>query len=134
MYAHAENNIVTYLGSLPKTWRNISGFNKLDGDDAYLKTLGWLPLVEEPATLGSDEVSTGWVQSIGAEAITSTEGKRAMTAEEKAARDSGLAQQEINRLEALETPTRIAEAVLTVDGKAWLQANRDLIAAETAKM
>ena len=57
-----------------------------------------------------------------------------MTAEEKAARDSGLAQQEINRLEALETPTRIAEAVLTVDGKAWLQANRDLIAAETAKL
>ena len=41
---------------------------------------------------------------------------------------------EINRLEALETPTKLAEAVLTDDGKTWLQNNRNLIDAEKAKL
>ena len=44
------------------------------------------------------------------------------------------AQIEIDRLERLETPTKLAEAVLTSDGKAWLQSNRDLIDAEKAKL
>ncbi len=41
---------------------------------------------------------------------------------------------EILRLEALETSRRIAESVLTDEGKAWLTANRDLIAAERSKL
>ena len=41
---------------------------------------------------------------------------------------------EINRLEALETPTKLAEAVLTDDGKTWLQSNRDLIQTELDKL
>jgi len=41
---------------------------------------------------------------------------------------------EILRLEALETPRRIAEAHLTDEGKAWIVANRDLIATERAKL
>ena len=41
---------------------------------------------------------------------------------------------EIARLESLETPRRLAEAVLTVEGKTWLEANRALIAAERAKL
>ena len=44
------------------------------------------------------------------------------------------AQAEINRLESLETPRRLAEAVLTVEGKTWLEANRALIAVERAKL
>eukprot|EP00919_Chromeraceae_sp_WS-2016_P061239 GHVR01145255.1.p2 GENE.GHVR01145255.1~~GHVR01145255.1.p2 ORF type:complete len:102 (-),score=14.47 GHVR01145255.1:125-430(-) len=44
------------------------------------------------------------------------------------------AQAEINRLENLETPRRLAEAVLTVEGKTWLEANRALIAVERAKL
>ena len=40
----------------------------------------------------------------------------------------------IQRLEASETPRRMAEATLTDEGKAWLQANRDLIATERAKL
>jgi hypothetical protein len=44
------------------------------------------------------------------------------------------AQIEIDRLEALETPTKLAEAVLTDEGKTWLQSNRDLIDAEKAKL
>tara|TARA_R110000803_G_scaffold169688_1_gene232710 strand:- start:1010 stop:1255 length:246 start_codon:yes stop_codon:yes gene_type:complete len=37
-------------------------------------------------------------------------------------------------LEQQETPRRIAEATLTAEGKAWLQANRDAIALERAKL
>jgi len=44
------------------------------------------------------------------------------------------AQAEINRLEALETPRRLAEAVLSDEGKAWLTANRDKIATERGKL
>ena len=44
------------------------------------------------------------------------------------------AQIEIDRLEALETPTKLAEAVLTDDGKTWLQSNRDLIQTELDKL
>jgi len=44
------------------------------------------------------------------------------------------AQIEINRLEALETPTKLAEAVLTDDGKTWLQNNRNLIQTELDKL
>jgi len=44
------------------------------------------------------------------------------------------AQAEITRLENLETPRRLAEAVLTVEGKTWLEANRALIDVERAKL
>jgi hypothetical protein len=41
---------------------------------------------------------------------------------------------EITHLESLETPRRLAEAVLTLEGKTWLEANRALIAIERAKI
>ncbi len=41
---------------------------------------------------------------------------------------------EIHRLEALETPRRLAEAVLSDEGKAWLTASRDKIATERGKL
>jgi len=44
------------------------------------------------------------------------------------------AQNEIERLEALETPRRLAESVLSDDGKAWLTANREKIVIERAKL
>ena len=44
------------------------------------------------------------------------------------------ARQEITRLEALETPRRLAESVLTDEGKAWLTANRDKIDTERGKL
>ena len=44
------------------------------------------------------------------------------------------AQAEINRLEALETPRRLAESVLSDEGKAWLTSNRDKIATERGKL
>ena len=133
LYAHVEDGSVTYMGTLPKNWRNTSILDKVS-DSVFLKSLGWVPLIEKPATLGENEVSDGWVQTITKESVTTTERKRDMTKEEKEARTRNNALTEINRLEELETPTKIAEAVLTEEGKAWLQANRDLIAVERAKL
>ena len=133
LYAHVEDGSVTYMGTLPKNWRNTSNLDKVN-DSAFLKSLGWVPLIEKPATIGENEVSDGWVQTITKESVTTTERKRDMTKEEREARTRNNALTEINRLEELETPTRIAEAVLTEEGKAWLQANRDLIAVERAKL
>ena len=133
LYAHVEDGSVTYMGTLPKNWRNTSNLDKVS-DSVFLKSLGWVPLIEKPATLGENEVSDGWVQTITKESVTTTERKRDMTKEEREARSRNNALTEINRLEELETPTRIAEAVLSEEGKAWLQANRDLIAVERAKL
>ena len=133
LYAHVEDGSVTYMGSLPRNWRNTSNLNKVN-DSAFLKSLGWVPLIEKPATIGENEVSDGWVQTITKESVTTTERKRDMTKEEREAKTRNHALAEIERLEQLETPTRIAEAVLSEEGKAWLQANRDLIAVERAKL
>lgn len=133
LYAHVEDGSVTYMGTLPKNWRNTSNLDKVS-DSVFLKSLGWVPLIEKPATLGENEVSDGWVQTITKESVTTTERKRDMTKEEREARTRNNALAEIERLEQLETPTRIAEAVLSEEGKAWLQANRDLMAVERAKL
>tara|TARA_R110000803_G_scaffold146355_1_gene212139 strand:+ start:485 stop:739 length:255 start_codon:yes stop_codon:yes gene_type:complete len=68
-----------------------------------------------------------------------------LTAEEETARDAEEqewadgattrnALKEIRELEGLETPRRLAESVLSDEGKAWLTANRDKIATERAKL
>jgi len=134
MYAHVENGSITYMGTLTIKWRNFSNFNKSNGDDAFLKTLGWIPLVEVPATCGADETYNGWTQSIGEDVVTSTEQKRNLTSQELADRAILIVIEEIVRLEELETPRRIAEAVLTDAGKSWLQSNRDLIVVERNKL
>ena len=45
MYAHVKDGSVDYLGPLPKNWDNVSNLHLSDGDDTYLKTIGWLPIV-----------------------------------------------------------------------------------------
>jgi len=139
LYAHVENGSVTYRGALPKKWRNISGLNLSEGDDDYLKTLGWLPYVEVSVEIGVDETSDGEDTVITETEVTATAKKRAMTADEKTARDNSKAENEILRLEILETPQRLAEALPddsggTADGRAWFKANRAKIAVERAKI
>ena len=139
MYAHVENGGVTYRGTLPKTWRSVSGLNLSDGDDDYLKTLGWLPYVEVPVEIGVDETPDGEDTVITETEVTSTAKKRALTAAEKTDRTNREALQEIIRLEEFETPRRIAEALPdesggSADGRAWFKANRGKIAVERAKL
>ena len=139
MYAHVENGSVTYRGFLPKSWRNTSGLNLSEVDDDYLKTLGWLPYVEVPIEIGVDETPDGEDTVITETEVTSTAKKRAMTTDEKTDRTNSEASQEILRLEELETPRRIAEALPdesggSADGRAWFKANRGKIAVERAKL
>jgi hypothetical protein len=139
LYAHVENGSVTYRGSLPKSWRNTSGLNLSEGNDAFLKTLGWLPYVEVSVEIGVDETSDGEDTVITETEVTSTAKKRAMTVAEKTDRTNSEALQEIIRLEEFETPRRTAEALPddsggSVDGRAWFKANRGKIAVERAKL
>ncbi len=73
------------------------------------------------------------------------DGDIAFTSEEEASRDAeekawadGASERAtkaaILSLEALETPRRLAESVLSDEGKAWLTANRDKIATERGKL
>jgi hypothetical protein len=139
LYAHVEDGVITYRGTLPKTWRNISGLNLSDGDDDYLKTLGWLPYVEVSVEFGTDETPDGEDTVVTETEVTSTAKKRAMTEDEKTDRNNNAALQEITRLEELETPQRIAEALPddsggSADGRAWFKDNRAKIAVERAKI
>jgi len=52
----------------------------------------------------------------------------------KSANDKEAIFDEIQRLESLETQEKIAEAILTDDGKTWLQSNRNLIKTELDKL
>ena len=139
LYAHVEDGVVTYRGTLPKTWQNVSGLNLSEGNDDYLKTLGWVPYVEVPVEIGVDETSDGENTVITETEVTSTAKKRAMTTDEKTDRTNSEALEEILRLEEFETPRRIAEALPddsggSVDGRAWFKANRGKIAVERAKL
>ena len=139
LYAHVENGSITYRGSLPKTWRSISGLNLSEGDDAYLKTLGWLPYAEVAVEIGVDETPDGEDTVITETEVTSTAKKRAMTEDEKTDRNNAEAMLEIDRLEALETPRRLAEALPdesggSAEGRAWFKTNRGKIAVERAKL
>ena len=131
MYAHVENGSITHRGALPRNWRNISGLNKSDGNASFLKPLGWVPLVTVPVTLGPDETMDGEDVAIGADSVTVTELKRAMTAGEIASRDSGAALSEILRLEAEMTPRRMREHALGIEEPVnWLADQDALIAVQ----
>jgi len=139
LYAHVENGSITFRGTLPKIWRNISGLNLSEGDDDYLKTLGWVPYVEIPVEIGVDETPDGEDSVITETEVTSTAKKRAMTADEKTSLTNNVALQEIDSLEELETPQRLANALPdesggTTEGRAWFKANRQKIAVEYAKL
>jgi len=139
LYAHVEDGSITYRGTLPKAWRNISGLNLSEGDDDYLKTLGWFPYVEVAVEIGVDEIADGEDSVITETEVTSTAKKRAMTEDEKTSRNNSVALQEIDRLEALEIPQRLAEALPddsggSAEGRAWFKANREKVAAERAKI
>jgi len=139
LYAHVEDGSITYRGTLPKIWRNTSGLNLSEGDDDYLKTLGWLPYVEVSVEIGPDETPDGEDTVITETEVIATAKKRALTDAEKTDRTNSEALQEITRLEQLETPRKLAEALPddsggSAEGRAWFKANRAKIAVERAKI
>ncbi len=138
-YCFVENGrIVEGPKKLPKVWRNVSG---LDKDPENARALGWFPctIMEpdfDPATRKRGERR----DAISADGVTISWEVVELSAEELAQRARDAALGEIRRLEALETPRRIAEALLDLrqggngSGKAWLVQNRAKIAAERKKI
>ena len=88
MYAHVkEDGSVDYLGSLPKKWGSISGLHLSNGDDDYLKTIGWLPLVETNVTPTTNQVFDTDVITAEEDRVTLVHRVRDMTSEEITYRD-----------------------------------------------
>ena len=72
-YALVEDGAVTKVGGLPKSWRNVSGLHL--SSDAELKEKGWLPFVEQPATLSTYEVRDGTEFKVEADRVIGVEKK-----------------------------------------------------------
>ena len=89
MYAHVKEDVsLDYLGSLPKKWGSISGLHLSNGDDDYLKTIGWLPLVETNVTPTTNQAFDTDVITVEADRVTLVHRVRDMTAEEIVQRDA----------------------------------------------
>jgi hypothetical protein len=83
LYAHVEpggNKEITYQGSLPKSWRNVSGLNRLS--DEELKEKGWVPLtvVDEPCL--EDEAPDGYETHVTDDEVVITARKRKLSLKE----------------------------------------------------
>tara|TARA_R100001086_G_scaffold147669_1_gene78180 strand:+ start:15 stop:521 length:507 start_codon:yes stop_codon:yes gene_type:complete len=87
MYAHVKDGVVDYMGSLPKKWGNVSGLHLANGDDAYLKTIGWIPLKEVNITPTHNQVFDTDVVTVEADRVILTHRVRDLTADEITQRD-----------------------------------------------
>ena len=87
MYAHVKDGSVDYLGALPKSWGNVSNLHLSNGNDVYLKTIGWLPLVETNVTPGVNQTFNTDVVTVEADRVLLIHSVRDMTAEEIIHRD-----------------------------------------------
>ena len=90
MYAHVKDGSVDYMGTLPKSWENVTGLHLSNGDDAYLKTLGWLPLIETNVAPSANQTFDTDVVTVEEDRVLLTHRVRYMTAQEIADRDEGL--------------------------------------------
>ena len=85
-YALVEDGAVTYVGGVPKSWRNVSGLHL--ASDAELKEKGWLPFTETIIEISKYEVKNGTNYVISADGVVGEEQKRDMTDDEKTAKDA----------------------------------------------
>lgn len=85
-YALVEDGAVTYVGGVPKSWRNVSGLHL--ASDAELKEKGWLPFTETVVEISKYEVKNGTNYVISADGVVGAEQKRDMTDDEKTAKDA----------------------------------------------
>ena len=129
LYAHVENGSITYQGTLPKTWRNISGLNLSEGDNSFLKPLGWLPVIETNVTPDSNEVFDSDEVTINEDKVQIFHRVRDMTVEELTVRDreSWRSMREIRNTLLSETDWWASSDLnITQDQKDYRQALRDL--------
>ena len=135
MYAHVKDGSVDYLGSLPKSWGNVSNLHLSNGDDAYLKTLGWVPLVETKVTPAANQTFDTDVVTVETDRVLLIHRARDMTAAEIVERDashmSHLREQRDEKLvasdwtQAPDYPAPLADAK-KAEWAAYRQSLRDL--------
>ena len=129
LYAHVEDDIITYRGALPKNWRNTSGLNLSDGDNDFLKTIGWLPLTEIKITPTYNEVLDSDQVVINADDVQITQQVRSMTADERAARDksnmNSLRAERNGKLAATDFHA-LSDVAMSSDMASYRQSLRDL--------
>ena len=129
MYAHVKDGSVDYLGPLPKNWDNVSNLHLSDGDDTYLKTIGWLPIVETNVTPTYNQTFDTDVITIEEDRVLLIHRARDMTTEEKTERDeSHIRHLREARNEALAATDfyALSDVDMTEDMKSYRQTLRDL--------
>jgi hypothetical protein len=111
-YCLVENGVVTQaVGTLPKSWKNVSGLDKMS--DAKLKLLGWLPT--EDVHLAYDNTTHYRISptiDIQTDKVVYTDVVVAFTAEELTQNAKNNARSEIARLVELQTDRLIREVHL----------------------
>ena len=85
-YALVEDGAVTQVGSLPKSWRNVSGLHL--ATDAELKEKGWLPFTQTVIEISKYEVKDETKFVISSDGVVGEEQKRDMTDDEKTSKDA----------------------------------------------
>ena len=129
MYAHVKDGSVDYLGPLPKNWDNVSNLHLSDGDDTYLKTIGWLPIVETNVTPTYNQTFDTDVITIEEDRVLLIHRARDMTTEEKTERDEshiGHLREERNEALAATDFYALSDVDMTEDMKSYRQTLRDL--------
>jgi hypothetical protein len=85
LYCYVESGqIIEGPGRLPKSWRNISGLDKLDSEG--LIALGWLPFIDVKPEYNKDTQYVTGSRVITADAVTMNNVVNDYSAEEMAAR------------------------------------------------
>ena len=129
LYAHVEDDTITYKGELPENWRNTSGLNLSEGDNDFLKTIGWLPLTETKVTPAYNEVLDSDQVVINADSVQITQQVRSMTADERATRDknnmNSLRAERNGKLAATDFHA-LSDVVMSSDMASYRQSLRDL--------
>ena len=136
MYAHVKDGRVDYLGSgLPKSWDNVTGLHLSTGDDEYLKTIGWFPIVETNVTPTYSQTFDTDIITVEEDRVTLVHRVRDMTAEEIVERDKSnmrhLRKERNEKLllsdwsQALDYPVSLSDAQIA-EWTAYRQALRDL--------
>ena len=129
LYAHVENGNITYQGTLPETWRNISGLYLSEGNAAFLEPLGWLPVIVTEITPTFQQARDEDQVTVGADQVVVVQRVREKTADEIAADWRELRIQRNHFLSSSDW-TAVTDNNLTAEQKAawttYRQALRDL--------
>ena len=115
---------------LPR-YNGVATLNRVVDDNGQAILTNGKPTTVEPYFLiKSDSLTSAQQQSV-IDVVTNAPSAESV---EKIEAPKQIALAEIYRLEALETPRRLAESVLSDEGKAWLTSNREKIVTERVKL